>query len=83
VATTLLRFGDSEMTTEQLATIMLFLEALIKETLSPDVLELAQYTARDRAAEMGIAYAESTDVISRLVAYAKCQQAQNPLSGLF
>ena len=83
MVTTLLRFGDSEMTKEQLVTIMLFLESLIKETLSPDVLELAQYQARERAGEMGIPYAEAEDVINRLVAYAKCQQAQHPLSGLF
>ena len=81
--TLLARIGETEITAEQLAVIMLFLESLIRETPSKDVLHLAAARAHTRAAEMGIDGDTIAPILNRLVAYTERCQAAHPFASMF
>lgn len=66
-----------------LATLMLFLESLIKETPSPDVISLALMATEKRAREMGIDDSVRERTIVRMVAYVREQQQAHPFASMF
>lgn len=68
---------------EALAMLALFLESLIRETLSPDTLALAVMRTEARAVEMGIDPVVSREIIEKMVTYAKARQTEHPLASLF
>lgn len=63
--------------------VLLFLESLLRETLSPDAIELAKLRTVDRATELGIGGDETLRLLERLENYAKARQAEHPLASLF
>ena len=68
---------------EQLTVLMLFLESLIMETLSPDVLALAAIRTRVRSVTLGIDGDVIEELLDRMVKYAKTQQSMHPFAGMF
>lgn len=68
---------------EQLTVVMLFLEALIGETDSPDVIQLAAIEAMKHAHRMGLDHNTTEDCLARLLAFASERQQRNPLHSMF
>lgn len=68
---------------DALAVLSLFLESLIVETLSPDVIALAASRTASRAAEMEIHPVTVQEIIEKMVTFAKARQAEHPFAALF
>lgn len=68
---------------EGVTVLALFLESLIVETLSPDVIELAAMRTKTRAGEMGIPPDFSEMIVKKMVEFARAKQVQHPLASLF
>ena len=66
-----------------LATLMLFLESLIKETHSSDVISLAAAATISRATELGIDEGSSSAVVNRMLMYVKECQSKHPFASMF
>ena len=66
-----------------LVTLMLFLESLIKETHSSDVISLAAAATISRATELGIDEGSSSAVVNRMLMYVKECQSRHPFAPMF
>jgi len=68
---------------DMLATLMLFLESLIKETPSPDVIALAAAATISRAKELGLDEGSSRATVERMLTYVRECQSKHPFSSMF
>jgi hypothetical protein len=79
----LVALDGKEVTQQQLTVVLLFLEGLIKETLSADVLDLASAHAATRAIELGVDMSASVKILLRIREYAEARRKSHPFASLF
>ena len=74
---------DDDARQDQMKVIMIFLECLIGETMSPDSIHLAAASAMSKATQSGINADTAEDCLLRLIAFSKEKQERQPLHAMF
>lgn len=76
-------FGGSKVSDETLKAVMSILVALLRETLSSDVMQLSLSVARSMALAEGVSKREFDRVEKRVVKFWSDRRLQNPLASMF
>ena len=69
--------------TEQAAVLVLYLESLIGETMSRDMLDLAAMRTMSRVLEVGLDVDMASETLNRIMAYAEERRQKHPFASLF
>lgn len=72
-----------DVSREQVAVLMLFLDSLIRETMNPDVLHLSAIDAARRAEKIGIDAGTYEECLGRVLVFAHGARRGNPLHAMF
>lgn len=67
----------------RLKIVVLFLDSLLDETLSPEVLALAGHKTRTKAQQLGYGNQAIDSVMGWILARANERRLRNPISGMF